>query len=185
MSGPGSNVDLVLADGLQSTQYVQGLTVPAIAELHDSMSMLLGRQAEMKQGLERLRFRLEGWGMARWERALGGRFSRVMTNSDVDARHIDRLDPGCPVLSISNGVDTDYFSPPEDSAIERHRLVFTGVMSYGPNADAARYFCDEILPRSARNGAGGRVLGGGTRAARGGARARRADRGRPCHRHRR
>ncbi|MFQ5799664.1 MAG: glycosyltransferase family 4 protein, partial [Bacteroidota bacterium] len=44
------------------------------------------------------------------------------------------------------GVDTTYFAPDGHPPDEKS-LVFTGVMAYGPNRDAARFLCTEILPR--------------------------------------
>ena len=146
-SDSGSGADLIIADGLEMTQYVQDAIVPAIAELHDSLSLLAGRSANHEARLfSRLRVRADSWSLGRWERALRRRFALVITNSEVDAEHIRRLDPRCPVKAINNGVDTDYFSPNPSVEPDPHRLVFTGVMGYSPNADAARFLGEEILP---------------------------------------
>jgi glycosyltransferase involved in cell wall biosynthesis len=146
-SVPGTGADVILADCLQMTQYVWGASVPAIADLHDSLSLLMARNAELEVGLvPRARLRVESRSLARWERRLRHRFASVVTNSDIDAEHIRNLDPLCPVKAISNGVDTEYFDADPSVEVDRHRIVFTGVMSYAPNADAARHLCDEIFP---------------------------------------
>ena len=145
--GPGSGTDVIFADCLQMTQYVRDTSVPAIADLHDSLSLLMARNAEHEDGfLSRARLRLESWSLGRFERGLRRRFARVFTNSEEDAQYIRKLDPRCPVKAISNGVDTEYFDVDPSVEVERSRLVFTGVMSYGPNANAVRYFCEEIFP---------------------------------------
>jgi sugar transferase (PEP-CTERM/EpsH1 system associated) len=142
-----AHVDVIVADGLEMTQYVRDVRVPAVAELHDSLSLLMARSADREvRFLRRVRVRAESWSLARWERELGRRFALVVTNSEVDAEQIRRLDPRSPVKAIGNGVDSDYFRPDPSIEVEPGRVVFTGVMDYEPNADAAQYFGAEILP---------------------------------------
>jgi len=55
---------------------------------------------------------------------------------------------------VANGVDAAHFAP-DDSferpfALEEKAIVFTGAMDYFPNADAARWFAADILPRIVR-----------------------------------
>src|SRR6185436_5385871 len=112
-----AHVDVIVADGLEMTEYVRDARIPAVAELHDSLSLLMARKAD-REGrlLRRVRVRAESWSLARWERQLRRRFALVVTNSEVDAEQIRRLDPLSPVKAIGNGVDTDYFHP--DPSIE-------------------------------------------------------------------
>lgn len=53
-------------------------------------------------------------------------------------------------FAVVSGVDTDYFNPEEADPApypsDVPNFVLTGTMSYPPNIDAARWFCDEILP---------------------------------------
>lgn len=55
------------------------------------------------------------------------------------------LDPSANTLTIVNGVDSEFFHP-NSGEIDMSKLIFTGVMNYGPNEDAAIYFCEAILP---------------------------------------
>ena len=104
--------DLLIADGLAATQYVRDVPVPAVADLHDAVSLLFRRSAERAESpLERVKLRLESRSLARWERRLRRHFGLVITNSDVDRDEIRRLDPRCNAIAIPNGVDTAYFSP--------------------------------------------------------------------------
>jgi hypothetical protein len=138
--------DLVIADGLAATQYVRDVPVPAVADLHDAVSLLFRRTAEHAESpLERAKLRLESRSLAHWERRLRHHFGLVVTNSDVDRDEIRRLDSRCNAIAIPNGVDTAYFSPGEETPA-RARLVFTGVMDYGPNGDAADFFIHSVLP---------------------------------------
>jgi polysaccharide biosynthesis protein PslH len=65
--------------------------------------------------------------------------------TEHDARMLKRVCPGANAIIISNGVDTEYFSPlglPEAYP----SLIFEGNMSFGPSVDGIRYFHSEILP---------------------------------------
>ncbi len=139
--------DLLLVDGIAATQYARDVRVPAVADVHDSISLLIRRSVVRAESpLERARLRLGSRSIARWERRLRHHFGLVITNSDVDRDEILRLDSRCNAITIPNGVDTAYFSPGENTRA-RARLVFTGVMGYGPNDDGARFFIHEVLPR--------------------------------------
>jgi glycosyltransferase involved in cell wall biosynthesis len=139
--------DLLIADGIIATQYVRDVPVPAVADLHDAISLLIRRSAERaKSPLERAKLRLESRSIAHLERRLHRHFGLVITNSDIDRDEIRRLDPRCNAITIPNGVDAAYFSPGEETPA-RARLVFTGVMGYGPNDDAAHFFIQRVLPR--------------------------------------
>jgi glycosyltransferase involved in cell wall biosynthesis len=44
----------------------------------------------------------------------------------------------------TNGVDSNYFSPQNE--VENFSIIFTGVMDYPPNIDAAAYMASEVMP---------------------------------------
>ena len=51
------------------------------------------------------------------------------------------------LLAVSNGVDTEYFSPMEsDEAAAPPSLVFTGTMDYRPNIEGVSWFVAEVWP---------------------------------------
>jgi sugar transferase (PEP-CTERM/EpsH1 system associated) len=58
------------------------------------------------------------------------------------------------IMSIRNGVDSDYFSPAHDFespfAAGERPVVFTGAMDYWPNVDAVLWFAREVLPEIRR-----------------------------------
>jgi len=59
------------------------------------------------------------------------------------------------VTHISNGVDTDYFSPEQTFAspypLNEDVIVFTGAMDYWANVDAVKWFADDIFPHILKN----------------------------------
>jgi glycosyltransferase involved in cell wall biosynthesis len=79
------------------------------------------------------------------EGALGRTFGLVVTNSSVDEQVIREVSPASNAMTITNGVDMGYFAP-DHSRVDADKLVFTGVMGYGPNEDAALFFAREIFP---------------------------------------
>src|SRR5262249_2193968 len=72
-------------------------------------------------------------------------FPLIIVNSKVDEAFLRKLDPLANILTITNGVDTEFFSAKQGWEFSE-KLVFCGVMNYGPNEDAVIYFCDEIFP---------------------------------------
>jgi len=144
--------DVLYADGLMMAQYVvdSDLECPAIIDLHDSLSLLFSRTAQAEpHWLRRLALRAQTRSIARWEKLLSARFGAVITNSRVDEAFLKSLDPSGNVVVIGNGVDSEFFQPSSGKG-DMARLVFTGVMDYGPNEDAALHFCDAILPEIRR-----------------------------------
>lgn len=141
------SIDLVYVDGLTMTQYADtGLGRPAIVDLHDSLTLLVSRMIKMERSLKRkLLLYPELFSIARWERSLHRTFPLIITNSKRDEMRIRELSPEANTLTIGNGVDSVFFSPRSGLRLPQ-RLVFTGVMNYGPNEDAAVYFCDQIFP---------------------------------------
>jgi glycosyltransferase involved in cell wall biosynthesis len=140
-------IDLVYVDGLAMTQYIEAdIGVPAVVDLHDCSTMLLSRMVRVEPKLRRkLLLSIDRMAVARLERSLPASFALIITNSGVDEAEIRKLAPGATTLTIGNGVDSEYFAP---VSTVRHpaRLLFTGVMNYAPNEDAAVHFCHEIFP---------------------------------------
>lgn len=144
----GGAYDVFYVDGLSMAQYVMdtGLERPAIIDLHDCMTLLFDRTMRIERNwLRKLALYLETRSMARHERSLSRAFSSIITNSPVDEEYLKSLAPAANTLTIGNGVDTEFFSPRGTGNDLRH-LIFTGVMDYGPNEDAAIHFVEHIFP---------------------------------------
>jgi sugar transferase (PEP-CTERM/EpsH1 system associated) len=141
------SMDLVYVDSLAMAQYVDpDIGVPAVVDLHDSMTMLLSRMIRVEATLKRkLLLSIDRFAIARCERSLHRSFALIITNSRVDEAEVRKLAPASKTLTIGNGVDSEYFTP-TSTPRRPERLLFTGVMNYGPNEDAAVYFCTEIFP---------------------------------------
>lgn len=104
----------------------------------------------------------EGRYLLAYEKSLAIRSQQSFFVTENEASLFRRLVPGCAhlVAPMSNGVDSDFFSPVADrpspfvnpgpnSSLQstQQRIVFTGAMDYWPNIDAVTWFVEEILPR--------------------------------------
>ena len=140
-------IDLIYVDLLAMIQYVDPqANIPAIVDLHDSMTLLCRRMLNAERGWrKRLSAYLGLIRVKRLEGTLGGAFDLVITNSTVDEQVIRELSTKQKTLTITNGVDMDYFTP-TSTLMEADKLVFTGVMDYAPNEDAALHFVEDIFP---------------------------------------
>jgi glycosyltransferase involved in cell wall biosynthesis len=140
-------VDLVYVDGLAMTQYIEpDMEVPAVVDLHDSTTMLLSRMLRIEPTRRRkLLLSIDRMAIAKLERSLARSFALVITNSEVDEAAVRKVSPDARTFTIGNGVDSEYFAPVATARCPE-RLLFTGVMNYAPNEDAAVYFCNEIFP---------------------------------------
>jgi|RhiMetdeSRZDD1v2_1073273.scaffolds.fasta_scaffold02769_3 glycosyltransferase involved in cell wall biosynthesis len=149
--GPPS-VDLIYVDGLGMTQYAEKVrTVPVVVDLHDSLTLLYSRSVKRESRLlKKVPLYLEKRSIAKREQSLRQFCRLIITNSEVDEQVIKSLAPSSRTLTVTNGVDVDYFASPTERR-ESNKLIFTGVMDYGPNEDAVLYFGKEIFPKVRKN----------------------------------
>ncbi len=93
----------------------------------------------------------------RYEAQLLTRYDQVVITSRRDKkalqelarRHLPTDAHPAPITVVTNGVDLEYFRPPEtrfSGPVSPPTIVFTGKMSYHANVAAALYFAREVLP---------------------------------------
>jgi glycosyltransferase involved in cell wall biosynthesis len=106
---------------------------------------LLERQAATESGLPRLRARRDArLARAETDRAIG-RVAQAFACSTDDADEIARR-WNVPCAVVPNGADVEHLaSVPADGQVDG-ALLFTGTMSYPPNAQAARWMVERVLP---------------------------------------
>jgi sugar transferase (PEP-CTERM/EpsH1 system associated) len=134
--------DVVHAYFHRVVPFVEGLRVPTVVDLMDSMQLRAQRNAETERRLRRVMWREELRRIRRLEHEVAARFPRVLVVSEQDRALI----PGDNVVVVPNGVDAETFSPQRELR-EPNVIVFSGVMRYGPNVHAVHWFVDEVLPR--------------------------------------
>ncbi|MGO9230529.1 MAG: glycosyltransferase [Bryobacteraceae bacterium] len=129
-----------------------------VLSLHNIGSVQYGRMARLDIGVwGRAGFRAKAWLLGHSEARYAARFSQCIAVSSTDADLLRRKNPSLAVSVVENGVDCTSF-PVLPEPASGNDLLFAGVLGYPPNADAVRYFCQEILPLVRRDVPGARLL---------------------------
>ncbi len=143
--------DIVHVEHLRAAHFApMGGHAPVVCDAVDCLTGLFRQMAGRRRNpLARCLMLEEAWKLARYEPRMLRGFASVMVTSESEKTELQRLDAGLSVQVVPNGVDTEYFSPSE---IERHprRVVFSGKMSYHPNAEAAVWFGENVFPELAK-----------------------------------
>ena len=118
--------------------------VPPVYDLCDATSMrLLG---SLRYG-SRLKAPAYASGYLQTRRLEQRLVRDVEYHAFISPRDRDAVEEASPRSAIiPNGVDVDYWTPARDGAPGTPRVVFTGVMRYAPNEDAALQLIDHVLP---------------------------------------
>jgi glycosyltransferase involved in cell wall biosynthesis len=147
--------DVVHAEGILSAQHLaRRLAVGSVLIARDSLSLAHWRAWRLKREPR------EWWHwlkIRRMEADLYRRFDRIMAIAPGDQAEMRRLCPGARVDLLPNGVDLENFSPRPELE-EPDTVVFSGVMSFGPNADGAGWFVREVWPQVRRRRPRARLL---------------------------
>jgi glycosyltransferase involved in cell wall biosynthesis len=120
-------------------------------DLVDSPTLTVERRLKSDSALslrDRVTLRLELPVLRRYlARALDAVGAGV-ANSSTDLAYLGAQHPGARLHRVIDGGDAEYFSPEPFAGIgeSANELVFVGNMSFPPNADAARFLAQEILP---------------------------------------
>lgn len=123
-----------------------GIDKPLVVDFIDSVALNYERTTHRKSPLLRPIFNLEAKRSRHYEHELAQRaaFSFVVAGDDAQNIGPDR------VRVLHNGVDTAKFSDKRDPA-EKARIIFSGNMNYGPNAEAVSWFCENCWPEINRS----------------------------------
>jgi polysaccharide biosynthesis protein PslH len=138
--------DLIIVYSCNMAQFAEHfLDVPRIMHFGDIDSLKWRQYADRSSTPLNWIYAIEAQRLLGYERHIAKNFSHALVHTEIERHDFERLIPGIPVTVVSNGVDLDYFRP-AGGAKKPASMVFTGVMDYRPNIDAAVWFCDEILP---------------------------------------
>jgi len=141
------SVDVVHADYLSMAVYFDEFSsFPKVFDPRDAVSMLFERNIRSEKNIFRKFYTYMQWmKIKNFENKWIPKFEATMLVSPVDKEYLLRRCPGSNLVVSAIGVDVDYFHPQEGRE-EENTVVFRGVMSFQPNADAVRFFYDEIMP---------------------------------------
>ena len=139
---------LEAAFSAQMLPYLGGASAPVIIDLADVDSEKWSAYAGAARPPLRWLYAREAQLLAEAERRATHRGRTFLVTPEEAA--ILRARPGVNADAVDyyrNGVDTDYFAPGVvPPAADAPEIVLTGAMDYAPNAEAARFLAEEILP---------------------------------------
>jgi sugar transferase (PEP-CTERM/EpsH1 system associated) len=140
--------DLIHVEHLRAAQFApKPWRVPIVFDSVDCLAGLYSQMARGQSGIvRRLVAAEEAWKLRRHEPRVLRLFDGVVITSDSEREALLSLDQSLEVEVVPNGVDVDYFRP---AGVEKNpaRIVFSGKMSYQPNAEAAIWFAQQVFPK--------------------------------------
>jgi glycosyltransferase involved in cell wall biosynthesis len=118
--------------------------LPVVIDMCDATSLRLRRQMAYSAWPKRAWLALRYLGVRRLEKEMMARSRHLAFISCRDRDAV--LGPGRAAEVAPIGVDTEFWKR-QAGQPSTPTLIFVGVMSYGPNVDAAAYLIDQIVPR--------------------------------------
>jgi glycosyltransferase involved in cell wall biosynthesis len=118
---------------------------PSVSDRVDCMTLVGWRALAHARGYTELRRRVSHFvHVARYEFQMRHASAATIVVGDADARVLNRIIGVRNVMVIPNGVDVPRVGGVKRSA--HPTVMFTGIMAYQPNIDAALYFAEDIWP---------------------------------------
>jgi polysaccharide biosynthesis protein PslH len=136
------------------------VAIPVGLDFHNLTDLALLRQAQGERGPRRRRSRRQARLARREADRLAPRLSAAFACSRPDAEEVRRR-WGLECAVVPNGADIEALGDLPAVPELPGRILFSGTMSYRPNAEAALWFADEVLDRvrAARPDAGLAIVG--------------------------
>ncbi|GEM_PF-581657 len=141
------NIDAVASLTYQTAQFALGLGLPVLNCHGDSKARIVNRKRQKKSSfrdkvnlwlLEKKTYGYESW--------IIRQSGASIFLSEGDAALYRNTKNEKKIFVIPNGVDTRHFKPGDNGLSDIPTILFTGHMSYEPNADTALRLCRNILP---------------------------------------
>jgi len=153
-------VDSVLVFSSSMAQYIRpSHKINTIVDFVDVDSLKWEQYSRQHYGVKRWIYKREGKALAKFEKqtAQNSQLNVFVTESEANYFK-SRTKLTHNIISLSNGVDTDYFSPfhelEDPFPPSNHcKIIFTGMMDYWPNVDAVTWFVDNVVSRLRKQGA--------------------------------
>jgi glycosyltransferase involved in cell wall biosynthesis len=137
--------DVVLFHGKSVASVIEQFNLlPITIDFCDATSIRIRAEAEYADFPKKMLMMLRYWRMRRIEKMLINKSPHLAFISCRDREAV--LGPSSDAEVIPNGIDLHYWQR-RSYQPQPNRLIFTGVMDYRPNEDAALYLMTEILPR--------------------------------------
>lgn len=143
-----SQCDVIYMFGWGMKRYVDRVAdIPAVFDIVDNPVVHTERRIKETSGLlGKARAIKELMMMRRMVERELAQVQDIIMVSGQDAAALRPLCPRSRITVVPNGVDSEFFRPGPADPNQAPVLIFTGVMSYGPNVSAMLYFCQDIYP---------------------------------------
>ena len=145
--------DVVYLDHLDSLAYARiQPDVPLVVDMHNVYSSLAARSAaEATDAIRRRYLKREAALIARMEERAVQLADTILAVSDDDARYFSERGAKR-VVVVPNGVDCDAYDRLGDAArTGPPTILYVGSLAWPPNASAARFLADDVLPAVRRH----------------------------------
>ncbi len=139
--------DLILIEHSFMARFLPFLRpdVPKVLDMHNVHTLMAWRRAQEKFGGDKHDLVKEFERTQSFERTVCSACQLCFCCSEQDAEAAHHFLSIEHLRVIANGVDTAMMTPAK-AGVKPGHLLFTGMMNYGPNVEAVRYFVAEILP---------------------------------------
>ncbi len=120
--------------------------IPIITDFCDCISFLYNRKSGLETNyIKKLKYKLESISIRNYEKKVLKNSFLCIAISDIDIAELRKIYPHNNLKKIGLGIDFNYFKA-NRKEIKDKQIIFTGVMAYEPNHDAASYFTKEVFP---------------------------------------
>lgn len=147
-AGPGGcEAAYLMGQGMRKYyEQVRG-KIPFLYDIGDNQVVYHARKIRQAESIPtKLRAMRDWWVNRRIQGRVYRGFDDLIMITDSDAAAFRKVSPGLRVTPIPNGVDAAYYRPGPTQNTSEPVLLFTGIMGYEPNVDAAVWFGSEVLP---------------------------------------
>ncbi|MCZ7573781.1 MAG: glycosyltransferase [Ardenticatenaceae bacterium] len=141
-----AHFDVLLCSGKRTPSAIERLSsLPIVVDMCDATSIRIRGNLRYARSIQRPILLLDYLQVRATERRLMHKAAHLLFASSRDREALVGKS-GNHATIVPNGIDLDFWSrsaPKRDA----NTIIFTGVMDYPPNIDAALYLAEEILPR--------------------------------------
>jgi len=138
--------DLIYCQLVRCSEYVKDIQTPKILDYMDSFSLIWKRRTEHSSFITRWITHREASFIHAYERKIGMYFDAKLIISQHDKENVGTSDIDS-ITVLPNGIDNQYFTPPEVPKLPQYDVCFVGNLGYHPNIEACKFLIQSILPK--------------------------------------
>lgn len=145
------NIDLVINLFVRTAEHVKKLPVKKILLAEDCRSYYQQRTSKVTRNIfEKVRRKIDSIKLAKYESQIVNHFDVTTLVTENDINCMKSLNPNSKFRLLTQGVDTDYFRPPE-SYILRDHILFLGKLDVLANQLMVNKIVQDIFPKIEKN----------------------------------